>query len=237
MDNQPTVLKWLLKLCLNFYGVLFGVCLYFALGISLFFFNFLLGFLYFIVTGLIIRNWGKKKKAQDKTLQTTLPSWSKAGFSSENEYLADEELKSRKEEQILLLANAYKQRKNTTAFKQNLSIIDNLLNLNPVEFEKWVKTNIFEKEGWLVTETKITGDGGIDLVLNKKTEHSIAQCKRYKNTVGEPSLRDFYGTMMSEGVSRGYFVTTGLFSLPALKFADNKPIEMIDRRILSQKYF
>jgi len=40
---------------------------------------------------------------------------------------------------------------------------------------------------------------------------------------------------MSEGVSRGYFVTTGLFSLAALKFADNKPIEMIDRRVLAEK--
>lgn len=151
------------------------------------------------------------------------------------EYLAKEEMELRKKENIHFLANVYKQRKNITSFKQNLSIIDNLLNLNPVEFEKWVKINVFEKEGWQVTETKITGDGGIDLVLNQKNEYSIAQCKRYRNTVGEPSLRDFYGTMISEGVSRGYFVTTGLFSLSALKFAENKPIELIDRRILAQK--
>jgi len=111
-----------------------------------------------------------------------------------------------------------------------------LLKLTPTEFEKWVKIHIFEKEGWHVTETKITGDGGIDLFLNRKDEHSIAQCKRYQKTVGEPPIRDFYGTMISEGVSRGYFVTTGLFSLPALKFAENKPIEMIDRRVLAQKY-
>ncbi|MDP3758267.1 MAG: restriction endonuclease [Candidatus Daviesbacteria bacterium] len=155
---------------------------------------------------------------------------------NKEEYLAEEEIELRKKENIHFLANAYKQRKNMTAFKQNLSIIDNLLNLTPIEFEKWVKSNVFEKEGWLVTETKITGDGGIDLVLKRKDEHSIVQCKRYKHTIGEPSLRDFYGTMISEGVSKGYFVTTGLFSLSALKFAENKPIELIDRRVLAQKY-
>ncbi|MFA5750581.1 MAG: restriction endonuclease [Candidatus Shapirobacteria bacterium] len=158
------------------------------------------------------------------------------GLGPKEEYLAKEEMELRKKENIHFLANVYKQRKNITSFKQNLSIIDNLLNLSPVEFEKWVKINVFEKEGWQVTETKITGDGGIDLVLNQNNEYSIAQCKRYRNTVGEPSLRDFYGTMISEGVSRGYFITTGLFSLSALKFAENKPIELIDRRILAQKY-
>jgi restriction endonuclease Mrr len=155
---------------------------------------------------------------------------------SKEEILAEKEIELRKKENIHFLANAYKKRKNTATFKQNLSIIDDLLNLSPVEFEKWVKTNIFEKEGWQVTETKVTGDGGIDLILKREDEHSIVQCKRYRHTIGEPLLRDFYGAMISEGVSKGYFVTTGLFSLSALKFADNKPIELIDRRILAQKY-
>ena len=120
--------------------------------------------------------------------------------------------------------------------KKNLRQVDDLFDLTPVEFEKWVKRNIFEKKDWEVTETKATGDGGIDLILNRQDEHSIAQCKRFKKTVGEPLIRDFYGVMISEGVSKGYFVTTGLFSLSALKFAEGKPIEMIDRRVLAQKY-
>ncbi len=152
------------------------------------------------------------------------------------EYLAEREKEVRKKENIHFLAKAYQQRKNSSSFKKNLALIDNLFNLTPTEFEQWVKEHIFEKEGWRVSETKKTGDGGIDLILWKNNEKSIAQCKRFRKTVGEPLVRDFYGTMMSEGVSRGYFVTTGLFSLPALKFAEDKPIEMIDRRILAQKY-
>ncbi|OGK25278.1 hypothetical protein A3A46_03545 [Candidatus Roizmanbacteria bacterium RIFCSPLOWO2_01_FULL_37_13] len=156
-------------------------------------------------------------------------------LKDKEEALAQRELELRKRESVHFLAKAYKQRKNTTTFKQNLSTIDGLLNLTPIEFEKWVKTNIFEKEGWTVTETKVTGDGGIDLILSKNGEQSIAQCKRFRNTVGEPLLRDFYGTMISEGVSNGYFITTGLFSLSALKFAEEKPIVLIDRRVLAQQ--
>lgn len=154
---------------------------------------------------------------------------------TKEEYLAEKEKKLRKQEQDAFLARAYQQRQKISTLKSNLTTIDDLFNLTPIEFEKWVRLHIFEKEGWSVTETKATGDGGIDLALNRKGEHSIAQCKRYRNTVGEPLLRDFYGTMMSEGVSKGYFVTTGLFSLSALKFAENKPIILIDRRLLAKR--
>lgn len=142
----------------------------------------------------------------------------------------------KQQEEDSILAKSYLFRKSNTQFKQKILIVDDLYNLSPLEFERWVKKNVFEKEEWQVSETKITGDGGIDLVLLKSDEKSIAQCKRYRKTVGEPLLRDFYGAMMSEGVSRGFFITTGLFSLSALKFSKNKPIEMIDRRILAQKY-
>lgn len=158
-----------------------------------------------------------------------------ASYSNKQAYLAEKERRIRKREQDVLLAKSYKQRQRRSKLKANLITIDRLMELTPIEFEQWVKQNVFEKDGWSVEETRVTGDGGIDLVLNRNDEHSIAQCKRFRNTVGEPALRDFYGTMMSEGVSRGYFVTTGLFSLSAQKFAQDKPIIMVDRRLLAQK--
>lgn len=149
---------------------------------------------------------------------------------------AEKEKGVRKQEDNLFLAKSYLQRGKTKTYKNNLKQIGDLLKVTPIEFEKWVKEHIFEKEGWQVSETKKTGDGGIDLILWKNDEKLIAQCKRFRKTVGEPLVRDFYGTMVSEGVSKGYFVTTGLFSLSALKFAGDKPIEMIDRRVLAQGY-
>lgn len=177
----------------------------------------------------------QKEHQAEKERLKKIPIWKRSGYASQEEYLAEKERVLRKKEQDYFLAKAYKQRQQRTKFQKNLRTIDDLFNLTPVEFEQWVKNNIFMKEGWIVEETKITGDGGIDLMLHKNGEHSIAQCKRFKSSVGEPLLRDFYGAMMSEGVSRGYFVTTGVFSLQAQKFADNKPIVLIDRRVLAQR--
>lgn len=157
-------------------------------------------------------------------------------LSTRQDYFAEKEKELRRKEEVSLLAKAYEQRIKNPLSGSKLAQVDDLFNLSPVEFEKWVRKHIFEKENWQVSETKKTGDGGIDLILWKNDEKSIAQCKRFRGTVGQPQLRDFYGTMMSEGVSRGFFVTTGLFSLSAIKFAENKPIGMIDRRVLAQKY-
>ena len=226
----------------------------FALGIYILNKSSILFLLYFVVIVTYLRWIGKRKieireqikreivEKEHLTLDrhnkklNHLPIWKKAGYLSNTEYLAEKERKIRKKEQDFLLSRSYRKRSRHVSFMKNLRTVDNLLTLTPIEFERWVKSNIFEKEGWRVTETKVTGDGGIDLVLDKKDEHSISQCKRYKNTIGEPLVRDFYGTMISEGVTRGYFVTTGLFSLSALKFAENKPIEIIDRRVIAQKY-
>lgn len=157
-------------------------------------------------------------------------------YETKTQYLANKEKALRKNEGERLLAKSYTQRQSQSELRKNLASIDNLINISPIEFEKWVRENVFEKEGWVVEETKNTGDGGVDLVLYKGDEKSIAQCKRFRGTVGEPMIRDFYGAMFHEGVSRGFFITTGLYSIPALKFSEDKPIEMIDRRILANKY-
>ncbi len=42
-------------------------------------------------------------------------------------------------------------------------------------------------------------------------------------------VRDFYGAMNATlNFEAGYFITTGMFTLEAKHFADNKPIELID---------
>lgn len=179
-------------------------------------------------------NRQKEVEAEKERLKK-IPIWKRSGYKSQEEYLAEKERVLRKKEQDYFLAKSYKQRQQRNKFQKNLKTIDDLLNLTPVQFEQWVNNNIFSKEGWDVEETKITGDGGIDLILKRNGEHSIAQCKRFKSSVGEPLLRDFYGAMTSEGVSRGYFVTTGVFTLQAQKFAEDKPIVLMDRRVLAQR--
>ncbi len=107
------------------------------------------------------------------------------------------------------------------------SSLSDLYALDPEEFERLVGT-VFESLGYEVRLTKRSGDEGIDLELRKGDERSLAQCKRYRGTVGQPDIRDFYGVLVHENAARGYFVTTGQFSLAASMWAQGKPIALID---------
>lgn len=104
---------------------------------------------------------------------------------------------------------------------------DAWLELSPVEFKQGV-ARLFEREGFIVFVTAQSGDGGIDIELRTDDERRIVQCKRYSGTVGRPDIQRFYGVLMHEGVEKGYFVTTGTFSVGAVKFSENKPIVLID---------
>ena len=101
-----------------------------------------------------------------------------------------------------------------------------LRSLSGTEFEEYV-ASVFKSLGFAVDYTPVTGDHGIDLILRRGNERAAAQCKRWEDTVGEPEVRDFLGSMVAVGVKTGYFVTTGEFSAQAMEFGERNGIRMI----------
>lgn len=125
----------------------------------------------------------------------------------------------------------WKNRKNLKLGKEWISdrdLIESLRKIQPHEFEEYI-ANLFLKLGY---STKVVGqshDGGFDVLAVKDGVEHYIQCKRYKEVVGEPDLRDFYGALAGRLVrGEGYFVTTSRFTLEAKKFAADKPIELVD---------
>jgi restriction system protein len=109
-----------------------------------------------------------------------------------------------------------------------------MLALEPGEFENW-SGMLFQLMGYRVDVVAHTGDHGIDLqVTNPRVRRGLVQCKRYRGTVGEPVVRDLYGTMMHEGADCGWLVTTGGISRQAHEWAGAKPIELLDGQKLVQ---
>ncbi len=107
-----------------------------------------------------------------------------------------------------------------------------IMALAPEEFENW-SALLFQLMGYRVVQTRNTGDHGIDLELsNDRMQRGLVQCKRYRGTVGEPAVRDLYGTMMHENAERGWLLTTGSFSRQAREWCQGKPIELWDGRSL-----
>ena len=107
-----------------------------------------------------------------------------------------------------------------------------ILALEPGEFEAWAAM-LFQLMGYRVQIAAQVGDHGIDLeVSNGTVQRGLVQCKRYRGTVGEPIVRDLYGTMMHENADNGWLVTTGAISRQAREWAIGKPIELLDGQTL-----
>ncbi|NBA95837.1 restriction endonuclease [Pseudomonas sp. R5(2019)] len=112
-----------------------------------------------------------------------------------------------------------------------LSSAQNLMGLNPYEFERLI-VKLFQDLGLDSKLTQASRDGGVDCVAYDVRPiiggKVVIQAKRYRHTVGVSAVRDLYGTMMNEGANKGILVTTSGYGPDAFNFAKGKPIELVD---------
>jgi Holliday junction resolvasome RuvABC ATP-dependent DNA helicase subunit len=95
------------------------------------------------------------------------------------------------------------------------------------EFEGFV-ADVFRRAGYSAELTPTTGDHGIDVILRKDGQEVVVQCKQWDGAIGEPVLRDFYGSMVALRADAGFVVTTSNFTSQAEAFAKDKPISLYD---------
>ena len=90
---------------------------------------------------------------------------------------------------------------------------------------------VYRQKGYEVEETGGGGaDGGIDLKLFRDGRTTIVQCKHWKIwKVNVKPVRELFGVMTAERADSAIFITSGGYTSDALKFAEGKPIEMIDQ--------
>lgn len=102
--------------------------------------------------------------------------------------------------------------------------------LSPDQFEQFVAF-LFQHRGFAARVVGQSGDQGIDIELRKRgelhTHRIVAQCKRYQGSVGQPIVREFFGSFANEA-TEGYLVTTGTFTQPARDWVATRPLRLID---------
>jgi len=111
-------------------------------------------------------------------------------------------------------------------------------NMSWKEFEDLI-SDYYRKQGYYVTETgRNYSDGGIDLIAEKEGYKIIVQCKHWKAyKIDVKVVREIYGLLVSENASKAVVITSGDFTQPAIDFAKDKPIELIDgKKLLSLIY-
>lgn len=101
-------------------------------------------------------------------------------------------------------------------------LLEKLKNIDPFYFEKVILI-LLNKMGYgEFIETKKTGDGGIDGIINEDMlglDKIYIQAKRYdKNKIREKDIRNFIGAMSGD-TRKGVFVTTSEFDSGAVKKA------------------
>lgn len=103
---------------------------------------------------------------------------------------------------------------------------DAIHQLSPRKFEELV-AYLMEKQGYEVTLTKQSKDGGIDIFALKRDGFgnflTIVDCKRYseKNPVGIDLVRTMYGTLNIAKASHGIIATTSRFTNDAKVLAED----------------
>lgn len=111
-------------------------------------------------------------------------------------------------------------------YPETLNVSDQIRAMDGIEFEHWV-ADLFRKAGFQVEVTQASGDHGVDLWASLEGRRVAVQCKRWDGTVGEPVLRDLYGTMMGSSAHCGCLITTGSFTTQAHQFAEGKPLHLV----------
>jgi restriction system protein len=113
--------------------------------------------------------------------------------------------------------------------------LQKIRSLTPGQFEEFI-ADLFLRLGYSAETVGGSGDGGIDVVATKDGIKHYIQCKKFiTQQVSVGAVRDFYGAItdrLSDG--KAFFITTNIFTLDAEKFAEDKPIELVDGKKLME---
>lgn len=107
--------------------------------------------------------------------------------------------------------------------------LDSLRAMTWREFEMLVG-EAFRRHGYTIRETGLGGaDGGIDLILHKDGKVTLVQCKQWKaQRVDVKIVREMLGLLTHHQASAVKIVAVGDYTADARRFAEGKPIELIN---------
>ena len=114
-------------------------------------------------------------------------------------------------------------------------LLDRQRNLESIRELPWRRfeelvAEAFRRDGYAVIENAdAAADGGADIRLRKGGESYLVQCKNWrKQRIGVATVREMYGVLMAESAWEVFVVCSGTFTAEAVRFAEGKPINLVD---------
>lgn len=115
-----------------------------------------------------------------------------------------------------------------------LSPIEQIDNMSGEEFELFM-TQYFKSQGFKTTHTPISGDYGIDLIIENDFGKIGVQAKCYSNKVSLDAVQQVVAGLRHYGLSSGIVVTNSYFQPSAIRLAADNNITLWDRNKLIEK--
>lgn len=109
--------------------------------------------------------------------------------------------------------------------------IEDVDNMSGYEFESFL-TRLFKKMGYIVEQTKLSGDQGADLLARKHGEKIAVQAKRAGSKIGNSAIQEIVASLKHYEAQKGIVVTNSGFTKSAKELAKSNRIELMDRKAL-----
>jgi len=92
--------------------------------------------------------------------------------------------------------------------------------------------SFFERIGYKVSKTPVSGYEGLDLILEKNGSRIGVQCKRYIGKISVSAIQEAYAGKDMYDCDEALVVTNSLFTAPAKKMAEKLNVALWDRSTL-----
>ena len=130
---------------------------------------------------------------------------------------------------LLLSGLSFSERRRKKRLLDRQRNLESIRDLPWRQFEELV-AEAFRRDEYTVIENAYAGaDGGVDIRLRKGGESYLVQCKNWRRQrVGVATVREMFGILAAESAGRVFIVCSGTFTAEALRFAEGKPINLVD---------
>ncbi len=140
--------------------------------------------------------------------------------------------------QALALLNERKKKLELDSFEKRLlggesadKIDFNLM--NGYEFERFLG-ELFKKMGYNVVNTKLSGDQGADLIIEKLGEKTAVQAKCYFDPVSNKAVQEVVASKNHYNCNKSLVITSSSFTKSAISLASSNNVELWDRKKLEE---
>jgi len=141
-------------------------------------------------------------------------------------------------EELIKMVTAVKRKNELERFEKSLKrnklySLEDVDLMSGYEFETFLGT-LFEKMGYSVMQTKLSGDQGADLVMTKLDKTTVVQAKKSKNKVGNKAIQEVVASISHYKAQKGMVITNAEFTPSAIELAESNKVSLINKKSLER---